>query len=175
MHDRLLVARGKRGNRDALRLIYEKYRDKLLIVGIALSHDVSVAEDAVHDVFVAFAEHLADFELTGSLKGYLATCVANRVRDLMRRKARAGPAPVGPAASERDEPGQLVACNEELRMVSAALAQLPEEQREVIVLRLHGQLRFRVIAQATGVSVNTVKGRYRYGIDNLRSKLNGEI
>ena len=116
------------------------------------------------------AENLADFELTGSLKGYLATCVANRVRDLMRRKARttAAPGPVGSAASERDEPSRLVACNEELQIVSTALARLPEEQREVVVLRLYGQLRFRVIAQATGVSVNTVKGRYRYGIGNLR-------
>lgn len=177
MHDRLLVARSKRGNRDALRQIYAKYRDRLLIVGIALCHDVSVAEDAVHDVFVSFAENLAAFELTGSLKGYLSTCVANRVRDLMRRQARTTSAQgaVGSAASERDEPGQLVACNEELQIASAALGQLPQEQREVIVLRMYGQLRFRAIAQATGTSVNTVKGRYRYGIGNLRSKLNGEM
>ena len=177
MHDQLLVARSKRGSRDALRCIYEKYRDKLLIVAIALSHDVNVAEDAVHDVFVAFAEDLADFELTGTLKGYLATCVANRVRDLMRRRARAaaGRAPGGSAASEHDEPSRRVACNEELQIVSSALAQLPEEQREVIVLRLYGQLRFRVIAGSLGVSVNTVKGRYRYGIRRLRSILDGAI
>ena len=81
----------------------------------------------------------------------------------------------GSAASERDEPGRLVACNEEWEIASSALAQLPEAQREVIVLRLYGQLRFRAIAQATGVSVNTVQGRYRYGIDRLRSKLNGEL
>jgi len=176
MHDRLLVARGKRGNQDALRRIYEKYRDKLLIVAIALSHDVGVAEDAVHDVFVAFAENLPSFDLTGSLKAYLATCVANRVRDLMRRRRHGAtnPKPGNSAASERNEPSRLVASNEELQRLSAALAQLSEEQREVIVLRLYGQLRFRAIAEATGVSVNTVKGRYRYGIGNLRSMLNGE-
>ena len=177
MHDRRLVTRCKRGDRDALRRIYEKHRDKLLIVAIALSHDVSVAEDALHDVFVAFAENLACFELRGNLKAYLATCTANRVRDLMRRRRRAtaNPGADPSAASDRDEPGRLVACNEELRRVSAALAQLPAEQREVIVLRLYGQLRFRAIAQTTGVSVNTVKGRYRYGIGNLRSMLNGEV
>lgn len=177
MHDRRLVARSKRGNRDALRRIYEKYRDKLLIIAIALSHDVNLAEDALHDVFVAFAENLADFELTGSLKAYLATCVANRVRDLMRRRRNAAThtGPGTAAVSERDEPGRLVAANEELQMLGSALAQLPQEQREVIVLRLHGQLRFRDIAKSTGVSVNTVKGRYRYGIAGLRSMLNGEI
>ncbi len=177
MHDRRLVTRSKRGNRDALRRIYEKHRDKLLMVAIALSHDVGVAEDALHDVFVAFTENLARFELTGSLKAYLATCVANRVRDLMRRRrlARAEPESACSAGSDRDEPSRLVACNEELQQVSAALAQLPSEQREVIVLRLYGQLRFRAIVQDAGVSVNTVKGQHRYGIGNLRSMLNGEV
>lgn len=167
----------KRGSRDALRRIYEKYRDTLLIVGIALSHDVNVAEDAVHDVFVAFAENLPRFQLTGSLKAYLATCVANRVRDWQRRQRRAamGHPPNGSAASERDEPSRLVLCNEQLQIVTSALARLPAEQREVIVLRLYGQLRFRSIAQYTGVSANTVKGQYRYGINNLRSMLNGEL
>jgi RNA polymerase sigma-70 factor (ECF subfamily) len=177
MHDRRLVTRSKRGDRDALRCIYEKYRNRLLIVAIALSHDVNVAEDAVHDVFVAFAENLAQFELTGSLKAYLATCVANRTRDLMRRRrhATAEPRPDRSVASDRDEPSRLVVCNEQLQRVSSALAQLSEDQREVIVLRLYGQLRFRAIAESTGVSVNTVKGRYRYGISNLRSMLNGEL
>jgi RNA polymerase sigma factor (sigma-70 family) len=177
MHDRWLVTRSKRGDRDALRRIYEKHRDPLLIVAIALSHRTDVAEDAVHDVFVAFAENLAGFELTGSLKAYLATCVANRVRDLMRRKRRTTiePIPDGNVGSDRDEPSGRIICNEELQMMNSALARLPSEQKEVIVLRMYGQLRFRAIAQSTGVSVNTVKGRYRYGINNLRSMLNGEV
>lgn len=102
MMDRLFVMRGRHRSTDDLRRIYEKYRDSLLILAIALSHDVSVAEDAVHDVFVAFAEHFADFKLTGSLKGYLATCVANRVRDLMRkREVVPVVVGIGPAAGQR--------------------------------------------------------------------------
>jgi RNA polymerase sigma-70 factor (ECF subfamily) len=62
-----------------------------------------------------------------------------------------------------------------LRLLSSALAELPYEQREVIALHIHGQIRFRVIAESLGISVNTVKGRYRYGIRRLRSILNGEI
>ncbi len=177
MHDRWLVTRSKRGNRDALRRIYEKYRDTLLIVAIALSHNTDMAEDAVHDVFVAFAENLAGFELTGSLKAYLATCVANRVRDLMRRGRRTStePMPNDAVGSDRDEPSGRIICNEELQIISSALAHLPPEQKEVIVLRMYGQLRFKAIAQSTGVSVNTVKGRYRYGLNHLRSMLNGEV
>ncbi len=177
MVDSLRMTRRKQGSRDALRRIYEKYRDSLLILAIALSHDVNVAEDAVHDVFVAFAENFASFELTGSLKAYLAKCVANRVRDLMRKKQSQplGPEQAYSAPLELSEPSRLIVCNEELRLLSSALAELPDEQREVIVLHIHGQMRFRIIAKSLGISVNTVKGRYRYGIRKLRSILNGEI
>jgi len=179
MVDRLLVTRCRQGSRDALRRIYEKYRDDLLILAIALSHDSGLAEDAVHDAFVAFAQNVVSFRLTGSLKAYLARCVANRVRDLMRtsRSRAKALSPEQACAAEQglSDPSRLIACNEELRLLSSALAELPYEQREVIALHIHGQMRFRVIAESLGISVNTVKGRYRYGIQKLRSILNGEI
>ena len=177
MVDRLLVTRCKQGSRDALLRIYEKYRDSLMILAIALSHDVSLAEDAVHDVFVAFAKNFANFELTGSLKAYLAKCVANRVRDLMRKKRSQAlnPEQACSVPSDLSDPSRFIVCNEELRLLSSALAELPHEQREVIALHIHGQMRFRIIAKSLGISVNTVKGRYRYGIRKLRSILNSEI
>lgn len=177
MKDRLLVSRCKKGSRDALRRIYEKYRDNLLILAIALSHDVNLGEDAVHDVFVTFAEKLEKFELRGSLKAYLATCVANRIRDLMRAKQNRI------LSFEQDcsgtlgshEPSHTIICNEELQQLSSALTKLSHEQREVITLHIYGQMRFRAIAKSLGISVNTVKGRYRYGIKKLRSILDSEI
>jgi RNA polymerase sigma-70 factor (ECF subfamily) len=177
MTDRLFMMRRKQGSRDALRHIYEKYRNSLLIIAIALSHDVNAAEDAVHDVFVAFARNFANFELTGSLKGYLATCVANRIRDLMRKKQNQtlSPEQVFSAPPDMSDPSHLIVCNEQLQLLSTALAKLPYEQREVIVLHIHGQMRFRIIAKSLGISVNTVKGRYRYGIRKLRSFLDSEI
>jgi RNA polymerase sigma-70 factor (ECF subfamily) len=179
MVDRLLVTGCKQESADALRRIYEKYRDSLLILAIALSHDANLAEDAVHDVFVAFAENVANFKLTGSLKAYLAKCVANRVRDLMRtRQSRTKALSSEQACSasrDSSEPSRLIVCNEELELLSSALAKLPHEQRETIVLHIHGQMRFRIIARSLGISVNTVKGRYRYGIRKLRSILDSEI
>ena len=179
MVDRLLVARCRKGSREALRRIYEKYRDDLLILAIALSHDVHLAEDAVHDVFVTFAQNVRSFTLTGSLKAYLATCVANRVRDLMRaqrsRDRILDAEQACSASRDVNDPGRLIACSEELRLLSAALNELPHEQREVIVLHVHGRMRFRIIAKSLGVSVNTIKGRYRYGVRKLRSVLNGEM
>jgi len=177
MTDSLRMTKRKQGSRDALRGIYEKHRDSLLILAIALSHDVNIAEDAVHDVFVAFAGNFENFKLTGSMKAYLAKCVANRVRDLMRKKRSQAlnPQQTCSAPLDSSEPSRLIVCNEELKLLSSALSMLPHEQREVIVLHIHGQMRFKVIAKSLGISVNTVKGRYRYGIRKLRSILNSEI
>lgn len=173
----LLAGQHREREVDALRRIYDKHRDGLLVLAIALSHDVHIAEDAVHDVFVAFARNFANREFQGNLRAYLSTCVAHRVHDLMRK--RRGQARVaereGPEPADTEEPSRRITCNEELRLLSAALAELPEEQREVIVLHIHGQMRFRVIAGSLGVSVNTIKGRYRYGLRRLRSILNGAL
>ena len=91
LEDKLLVWKLKRGSRQALRCIYEKYRDDLLRLSAALLNETSVAEDIVHDVFIAFVCSAGDFQLTGSLKGYLATCVANRVRNVNRKRKRQRP------------------------------------------------------------------------------------
>lgn len=175
----MFVGRQSQKNKDLLCGVYEKYRDNLLVLGIALSNDVNIAEDALHDVFVEFARKIGEFKLTGSLKGYLAVCVANRVRDLMRvsrNRERILDEKTGQAkSSDVSDPGRLIICNERLQLLSSALAQLPYEQREVIVLRMHGQMHFGAIAKSLGISANTVKGRYRYGIKKLRSVLNGKI
>ncbi len=55
------------------------------------------------------------------------------------------------------------------------MGQLPYEQREVVILHLRAGMRFRQIARLQDISVNTIKGRYRYGLDKLRSILNGEM
>jgi RNA polymerase sigma factor (sigma-70 family) len=179
MKDKLFVNRHNQSNRDVLRSIYEKYRDSLLVLAVALSNDINMAEDAVHDVFVAFAGTLDDFKLTGSLKAYLTKCVANRVRDLMRSKRNRAkiidPGQNFPESPDAAEPVSLIVCNEQLQILSSALAHLTYEQREVIVLHIHGQMRFRAIAKSLDISVNTAKGRYRYGINKLRSILNSEI
>ena len=69
----------------------------------------------------------------------------------------------------------LAICSEELEKLSCALGEIPYEQREVIALYIHGKLRFRQIAELQNISTKTVQSRYRYGLDKLRSTLNGEV
>lgn len=178
LEDRLLLWKFKSGSRDAFRLIYEKYAGDLLTLAANLLNDKADAEDVVQDVFISFVQSLKKFRLTGSLKGYLATCVANRSRDYIRRNKRRQTAAISGAeqvVSDKRTPVQLVIFSEELRKLSYAMTELPYEQREAIVLRLHGDLRFRQIAKLQNISIKTAQSRYRYGLVKLRSILNGEV
>ncbi len=178
LEDRLLLWRFKRGSKDAFRDIYEKYVGDLLTLAANLLGDEICAEDVVQDVFISFVESVGKFRLTGSLKGYLTTCVANRARDYIRRRKRRQSAVISDAeqvVSDERSPVQLVICSEELRKLSHAMTELPYEQREAIVLRLHGEMRFRQIAELQSISIKTAQSRYRYGLDKLRSVLNGEV
>ncbi len=175
IEDELLKLRFKYGSQEALWRIYEKYLNYLLTLAMALSHNASDAEDVVHDVFVSFAKSAEDFKLTGSLKSYLATSVINRVRDRARRSRRQLIKTDKAELINSNSPEQSLIFTEQSKLLNHAISQVPDQQREVLVLRLVGQMKFKEIARLQGVSVNTIQGRYRYGLDKLRSLLNGEV
>jgi RNA polymerase sigma factor (sigma-70 family) len=178
IEDKLLIRRFNAGDAEALRRIYEKYRADLLSVASALASDRETTEDVLHDVFVGFASQAGRFELKGSLKGYLAICVANRARNVNRQGRQIDPQRLARSSSEptAQPDGADVAADLERRgLVTSALEQLSEEQRQVIVLHVLSSLRFREIARQTGVSINTIQGRYRQGLRKLQSLLNGQV
>jgi len=177
LDDRWLLWRVKRGSARALRRLYDQYEVDLLTMAASLLGRSDQAEDVLQDVFVRFIESIETFELTGSLKGYLATCVANRARDLRRRDRSRPTGPLETAervASRQPGPLQGAIAKEQHERLSDALAQLPYEQHETILLHLKAGLTFREIGAAQDVSPKTAESRYRYGIDKLRSMLNGE-
>ncbi|MCK5000205.1 MAG: RNA polymerase sigma factor [Anaerohalosphaera sp.] len=178
LEDKLLIWKLKHGNRDALCRIYEKYRDYLLKLATALLHDVNVAEDIVHDVFLNFAQSGDKIKLSGSLKGYLRTCVVNSTRNKIRAKrlrTTIGLDEVETIAADSNKADYWIICKEESKRISNALAQIPFEQREVVVLHLHGEMKFIEIAKLQEASIKTIQSRYRYGLDKLQSLLNSEV
>ncbi|MHC4738606.1 MAG: RNA polymerase sigma factor [Planctomycetota bacterium] len=177
LEDKLLVWKFKNGSRDALQRIYEKYKNDLLALAIALSNDKSAAEDVVHDVFVSFAEFVVKLQLRGSLKSYLSTCVANRVRNLNRLKTKQtiGPDEAQVIDPDFNGPVKFAVSAEQAQRITYAMEQLPYEQREAIILHLHSGMKFGTIAKRQNLSVNTIQSRYRYGLDKLQSILNGEV
>jgi len=178
VEDELLKWRFKNQSADALRRIYEKYEGFMLTLATALLNNRADAQDAVHDVFVSFAQSANRFRLTGSLKGYLARSVSNHVRDTIRSRHRRKTTSLDEAAdlsTEARGPDESAILNEQTRLLIEAMAQLPYEQREVIILRAHAGLKFKAIAKLQNESINTAQSRYRYGLDKLRSILNSEV
>ena len=177
LEDRRLISKFRHGNRDAFCRIYEKYRDDLLRVAAGLLHDKSDAEDAVHETFIRFVRDASKFTLTGSLKGYLMTCVANRARNLNRSSLRRPTVTLDQAASvvsNLKRPDQWIIEDEDFRRIRHAMTQLPYPQREAVALRLQGNMRFKDIATLQETTVKTVISRYRYGLTKLRSLLGKE-
>lgn len=176
LEDEWLKWKLRHGSRDALARVYEKYIDAMLTLAMGLLNQRAAAEDVVQDVFLSFARSAKDLRARGSLRSYLATCVLNRVRDSRRQRQRQVRRDAGLGAStEAPSPERAVILVEQVARLNQAVAELPEEQREVVLLRLKANLKFRDIAKLQQTSINTVLGRYRYGLDRLRSLLNGEV
>jgi RNA polymerase sigma-70 factor (ECF subfamily) len=173
LEDKLLIWKFKGGSRKALCRIYRKHGDYLLALAAALLKDVNEAEDVVHDVFCKFIESRQKFKLAGSLKSYLGTCVVNLARDKLRAR-KLQPCSLNETAStvlDTNEPEHDAIFGEQARALERAVAQLTNEQREVILLHLRGGMKFREIAGLQGISINTAKSRYRYGLEKLRTVL----
>lgn len=173
--DRLLISRLKAGSRDAFRRIFDKYEGDLMTLATALLTDANAAEDVLQEVFISFVQRIDGFQLTGSLRAYLVTCVVNRARDHLRKKQRQRTVSIeGAERLESDFAGPvgLVIKSEQLEQLACAMKELAYEQREVIVLHLHEGMKFKAIAQLQDVPDKTAQSRYRYGLDKLRSLLN---
>ncbi|UCG48596.1 MAG: sigma-70 family RNA polymerase sigma factor [Phycisphaerales bacterium] len=178
VEDRLLLWRFKNGNEDALCRIYKKYRTRLLRLASALLNDTDLAEDVVQDVFVSFAQSGERLRTDGNLRAYLTTSVANRIRNRLRDDRGRRHSSLDSAdtiASKQNTPQQWAAYSEGMRKVNDALQEIPYDQREVVLLHVHGGMKFKAISQLRKVSINTVQSRYRYAVEKLRAELKEQI
>ena len=173
LEDKRLILDLKRGDKQALRRIYMEYKDYLLTIAASMLHDTYAAEDVLHDVFISFAGGIGNIQLRGSLKSYLTASVMNRVRDMYRKKKHhlVELEEAGQLAADSDGPVRSAEFGEEAGRLTDALARLPLEQRETIVLHLNAGMKFKEIARMQKIPLSTVQGRYRYVLEKLRTIL----
>ncbi|MFC1762359.1 RNA polymerase sigma factor [Planctomycetota bacterium] len=176
LEDKLLIWKFKCGSNEALCRIYRKYADYLLALAVALLQDVNAAEDVVHDVFCKLIESRENLKLAGNLKSFLATCVVNLARDKLKAKCmKVGELDQASVMiCDTNEPAYQAIFGEQARTLNCAIAQLTHDQREVIMLHLRGDMKFREIACLQGISINTAKSRYKYGMNKLRAILSDQ-
>jgi RNA polymerase sigma-70 factor (ECF subfamily) len=141
--------------------LYRALAAKLLLYGRALGLDHAEAEDVLHEVFAGL---LALPEEPARPEHYLLRAVRNRAlnhrRSFLRRLVREFEAVRWFEAGPEESPAE--------RAAMRCLADLPPEQREVIVLKVWHERTFEEIGELLGLSPNTAAGRYRYGLQKLR-------
>jgi RNA polymerase sigma-70 factor (ECF subfamily) len=163
----MLQAALARNDPAAVEMLWERYAEDLfayLLVVLCSRHD---AEDVLQTVFVKIVQKRNRVAKARHLDAYvfrIARNEASRFIECRRRKRTVEIANETwlAVAEEKPEPVDLA------EQLQAALACLPEQQREVIVMKIYRQKTFLEISGLLGLSQNTVSSRYRYGIEKLR-------
>ena len=165
------------GNADALATIVVRYKDKIYTSIYLLVKDKYLTEDIFQDVFIRIIDTLKGGRYTdeGKFLPWAMRIAHNMCVDHFRKVKRS---PTIKTSDDRDifevlnfsEPGadQKMMNGQSHDRVRKMVDMLPEDQREVIILRHYADLSFKEIADLTKCSINTALGRMRYGLINLR-------
>jgi len=164
------------GNEPALEVLINRYKDKIYTSVYMLVKDKYLAEDIFQDAFLKIIRTIKEgrYAEQGKFLPWAIRVAHNLCMDYFRRSRLQVPVtlPDGQDISHLFGAGDLVADGIEKRQVHDSVRklveELPEEQREVIVLRIYADLSFKQISELTGVSINTALGRMRYALINLR-------
>jgi RNA polymerase sigma-70 factor (ECF subfamily) len=163
------------GDVRAFEELVRRHRTPVFSFLFRLTGDRGRAEDLCQETFLRVVRAAAAWERRAAFRTWLFSVARNQAVDEARRQVfrRAQPLEDPPSAAASDDlPPDRQAEGALLRpKLEAALAALPDEQREVFLLREHAGLRFHEIAEVTGVAENTVKSRMRYALEGLRARL----
>ncbi|MCZ2223178.1 MAG: sigma-70 family RNA polymerase sigma factor [Chitinophagales bacterium] len=167
----------ERNANDAFEVLINRYKDKIFSSIIYLVKDKYLAEDLFQDVFIKIIDTLKNnrYSEEGKFLPWALRISHNICIDYFRKIKRTPPIKT---SDNKDifETINAVEESSETKMMNAQshnrvrnmLNMLPEDQREVIVLRHFADLSFKEIAEITNCSINTALGRMRYGLINLR-------
>jgi RNA polymerase sigma-70 factor (ECF subfamily) len=174
------------GDRSAFEALFARHRRVLYTFLLHQTGDLQAAEDLFQEVFLRVIRARASFrDGGGPFKGWLLTIARNAIIDAHRRAAVRSdvnlPATQDPQRGRAEEriadervSGNPHEASERTRLrrrIEEALARLPEEQREVFLLRERVGMDFAGIAEVTGCKVATAKSRMRYALEGLRRQL----
>ncbi len=177
MGDKMLVDLYQAGNDEALSELINRYQEKVYTTILLFVRNEILAEDLFQDTFIKVIETLrkGKYAEEGKLLPWILRIAHNSCIDHYRRIKRA------PTITNSDgydifnvlkfaesSPEDQMTKGQTNDKVRDLIDQLPEEQKEVVVLRHYADLSFREIANITNVSINTALGRMRYALINMR-------
>ena len=149
---------------EEVRRLYDRHGPALLAYARSFLADAAMAEDVVQQVFMKLLQGRAT--LPDAPAAYLYRAVRNAALNTRRNGRHSAPLDERSAWFEHRDSDREAAL-----ALQAALAELPEEQREVVMMRVWSGMSLQEVAEATGVSPNTAASRYRYALEKLRERL----
>jgi RNA polymerase sigma-70 factor (ECF subfamily) len=184
--DEALMTRFQGGERAAFTLLVRRHQGSLYNFALRQLGSGSAAEEVVQEAFVRVVQNAADFRHSARFTSWLYTIARNLCVDAIRRRVHrrhpsldepqrpdeaAGPT-LGDRTADASASVERAALSGEIReRVLSAIAALPDDQREVFLLREVSNLPFKEIAEVVGAPENTVKSRMRYALDRLQAAL----
>lgn len=172
--DDALFARVQKGDEKAFTIVYERYNKLIYVLAYRYLQDKARAEDVVQYVFVKLWEYRATLQIGVSLKNFLFTMAKNHVLNLIRNENTALEKSYEIAqqiAEYEDDLVEKLEKRERISLFYKALGKLPEQKREICLMKLRGDMSNQEIADRLHISVNTVKSHYSEAVKILRKEL----
>lgn len=178
--DSELIAQYRSGSEAAFDLLIDRYKNRVYTTIFLIVKDQEIAEDLLQDVFVKVIQTLNSdkYQEEGKFQPWLIRIAHNLAIDHFRKAKRYptiimedGNSVFNSIQFAEDSIEQLKVKEETLEMVKQMIDELPEAQREVLIMRHYMDMSFQEIADQTGVSINTALGRMRYALIHLRKKM----
>jgi len=151
--------------------IVEKFQNQLIRFAFYRIGSLEVAQDIVQDVFIRFFEKKQDFKTMENPKSFLYKSIGNQCIDYHRKNKIEFISIDSISESHFINNSNHYELKAEYEQITHLLNCLPEEQSEILKLRIIDELEFKEIAEITGIPVATAKSRFRYGIDKLKNKI----
>ena len=169
LSDEALVALVARGEDDALAALYDRFGRTAYGLALRVVRDADLAEDVVQEAFLSLWHSAGRFVPERSRAGtWLLTLVHRRAVDLVRREERRRAEPIESAPEAADAAAEEAPwLRLERERVQAALASLPDAQREAIELAYYGGFTQAELADALGQPLGTIKSRMFAGLARL--------
>ena len=159
-----------------LHQVFEKYESRLVVYAARLVGDVERGRDIVQDVFLKLC-HGGRVRNDHQLAAWLFTVCRNRALDVSKRESRVNSMPPGMDAAETTDlpdPQESAVQREDESRALTLLRGLPDNQQEVIRLKIESGLKYREISEITGLSVTNVGYLLHQGLQTLRRQLSGQ-
>jgi len=175
--DEALMLAYAAGDNGAFSELYARHRARLFHYLLGQLRDRSLAEELFQDVWQRLIHARAGWKPEAAFATWLFRIAHNRLNDHWRAVRHRPPAPEDADArtarlADACTPELLADEQAQRQRLRVAMAELPQEQQEVLALRLEQELSLEEIGQITGVGRETVKSRLRYAMDKLRARLN---